>query len=25
LMKALVMLEDRPVIFIGTGIWNSDR
>ena len=24
-MKALVMLDERPVIFIGVGIRNSDR
>ena len=25
LMNAFVMLEDRPVIFIGVGILNSDK
>lgn len=25
LMNAFVMLEERPVIFIGVGIRNSDR
>jgi len=25
LMNAFVMLDDRPVIFIGVGILNSDR